>query len=161
MITRFSIIVPKEIGDNFPNLYCSVIILLAIPLYVLNKKIKKKSKCINLSILVFMLISFNTNILDYIWHGFHFTNSICTRNSFIFIFFVLTVSYEALSNIEYINNKSYIISVMCTILYIAIIWKFQINGNNSTTDYKENIIFLTIFFVLMYFIFTFIIVSGF
>lgn len=161
LITRFSIIVPKEIGDNFPNLYCSVIILLAIPLYVLNKKIKKKSKCINLSILVFMLISFNTNILDYIWHGFHFTNSICTRNSFIFIFFVLTVSYEALSNIEYINNKSYIISVMCTILYIAIIWKFQINGNNSTTDYKENIIFLTIFFVLMYFIFTFIIVSGF
>ncbi len=54
---------------------------------------------------VFFLISFNFNILNYIWHGFHFPNSLPARQSFIFIFLLLTMSYEVLINLESFKNK--------------------------------------------------------
>ncbi|MCK9350692.1 MAG: YfhO family protein, partial [Clostridiales bacterium] len=34
--------------------------------------------------------SFNLNILDYLWHGFHFPNQLPARQSFLFIFVLLT-----------------------------------------------------------------------
>lgn len=87
------------------NIYCSVIIFLLIPLYFLNKKVPMKEKVGKTVLVVFMLISFNINYLDYIWHGFHFPNSLPCRESFIYIFMILVMSFEAFSNIGKLSKK--------------------------------------------------------
>ncbi len=44
--------------------------------------------------LVFFMLSFILRQLDYIWHGFHFTNMIPYRFSFLFSFVVLVMAYR-------------------------------------------------------------------
>ena len=41
-----------------------------------------------------MIFSCNVNFLDYIWHGFHYPNSLPNRFTFIYIFILLTMCYE-------------------------------------------------------------------
>lgn len=44
--------------------------------------------------LIFFMLSFILRQLDYIWHGFHFTNMIPYRFSFLFSFVVLVMGYR-------------------------------------------------------------------
>ena len=46
-------------------------------------------------VLAFLMISCNCNVLNYIWHGFHFPNMLPYRFSFLFSFALLTVGYRA------------------------------------------------------------------
>ena len=160
MMIRPLILAPKEIGDQFPNLFCSVIILLIVPLYIFNKKISLKSKLKNMILIAFMLFSFNCNITDYIWHGFHFPNCICARNSFIYIFLVLMITYEGLININSLKGTYLITGLLITLTYIFAIWKFQINTSKSTVLYKESIVYLSLFFIIVY-TFILILIRGF
>ena len=88
-----------------PNIYSSIIVYLFLPLYLILPSKKSKEKVGKVLLAVFFLISFNFNILNYIWHGFHFPNSLPARQSFIFIFLLLTMSYEVLINLESFKNK--------------------------------------------------------
>jgi uncharacterized membrane protein YfhO len=47
------------------------------------------------ALLVFFMLSFIIRQLDYIWHGFHFTNMIPYRFSFLFSFVLLYMAYRA------------------------------------------------------------------
>ena len=81
--------------DHWPNIYCGVFTVLLVLLYVLNRKIKWTHKVPRVLLLSFMLASFSNNILNYIWHGLHFPNSLPARQSFLFIFLMLAMGYEA------------------------------------------------------------------
>ena len=59
-----------------PNIYCTVAVFVLIPLFWLCKKISVKERVGKTVIAVIMLLSFNINIPNYIWHGFHFPNSL-------------------------------------------------------------------------------------
>ena len=47
-----------------------------------------------MGMLIFFMLSFILRQLDYIWHGFHFTNMIPYRFSFLFSFVVLVMGYR-------------------------------------------------------------------
>ena len=81
--------------DHWPNLYCGVFVLFFLVLYVLNGGISFKKKSKRIILLAFFVVSFANNILDYIWHGFHFPEALPGRQSYIYIFFLLVVCYEA------------------------------------------------------------------
>lgn len=88
-----------------PNIYCSVALFMLIPLYWLCKKIKAKERIGKTVLMAVMLFSFSFNIPDYIWHGLHFPSSLPCRQSFTYIFLVLTMGYEALLHIKEIKAK--------------------------------------------------------
>ena len=81
--------------EGLPNLYCGVGSLMLAVLFVTGKDIKWRDKICTLALLVFFLVSFIIRQLDYIWHGFHFTNMIPYRFSFLFSFVVLYMAYKA------------------------------------------------------------------
>lgn len=83
-----------------PNIYCTVAIFILIPLFWLCKKIDIKQRVGKTIIAVIMLLSFNFNIPNYIWHGLHFPNSLPCRESFIYIFLIVTMAYEAFLHIR-------------------------------------------------------------
>lgn len=83
-----------------PNIYCTVAVFILIPLFWLCKKISIKERVGKTVIAVIMLLSFSFNIPNYIWHGLHFPNSLPCRESFLYIFLIVTMAYEAFIHIK-------------------------------------------------------------
>ena len=96
MFTRQMPFVETEQGlDHWPNIYAGALVFLLLPLYFMNRKIELREKIVNGLLLVFFYLSFSVNILNFIWHGFHYPNSLPCRQSFIYIFLILVLCYEA------------------------------------------------------------------
>ena len=81
--------------EGLPNLYCGVGSLLLAMLYLTCGEVKLRDKVCAVFLLVFFNVSFIIRQLDYIWHGFHFTNMIPYRFSFLHSFVVLYMAYRA------------------------------------------------------------------
>ncbi len=102
-LTQAMMMVSGQIGggltptymDGLPNLYCGVLPVAMGFLFLLSGKVKLRDKLCAVTLLVFFLLSFIIRQLDYMWHGFHFTNQIPYRFSFLFSFVVLYMAYRA------------------------------------------------------------------
>lgn len=81
--------------EGLPNLYCGIGSIVLMFLYLTAKEVSWKDKACAAGLLVFFNISFIIRQLDYIWHGFHFTNMIPYRFSFLYSFVVLYMAYRA------------------------------------------------------------------
>lgn len=96
MIARHIGNVETEIGlDHWPNIYCGVAVLLLFLLYLACKRVSLKEKAVYLGMLLIFFASFSVNVLNFVWHGFHFPNSLPCRQSFIYIFLMLVICYRA------------------------------------------------------------------
>ena len=146
---------PAIFSAHDPNLFCGTIILLLVPVYAVNPKIKFKEKVAKLSILAFFLYSFNTNIPNYIWHGFHFPNSLPCRESFIYIFLILAVSYDALHNIKEITRKQ-----LCGCFFGAVAFLLIIEELYVGEEYPSKIIYFSLMYLVLYLITFFLIRSN-
>ncbi len=81
--------------EGLPNLYCGVITNLMAFIYLTCPQIKLREKLCSVFLLLFFNLSFILRQLDYIWHGFHFTNMIPYRFSFLYSFVMLYMAYRA------------------------------------------------------------------
>ncbi len=80
--------------EGLPNLYCGVGSIFLAFLYLQAKDVKKRDKVCAVLLLLFFNVSFIIRQLDYIWHGFHFTNMIPYRFSFLYSFVLLYMAYR-------------------------------------------------------------------
>lgn len=81
--------------EGLPNLYAGVGSIILVFLYLMAKDVKLRDKICCVALLLFFNVSFIIRQLDYIWHGFHFTNMIPYRFSFLYSFVVLYMAYRA------------------------------------------------------------------
>ena len=81
--------------EGLPNVYSGAVAILLGFFFITSKEIKLRDKICNVSLLIFFMLSFAIRQLDYIWHGFHFTNMIPYRFSFLFSFVLLVIAYRA------------------------------------------------------------------
>ena len=81
--------------EGLPNLYCGVGMVLLSFLFLTAREVKLRDKICSVFLLLFFMVSFIIRQLDYIWHGFHFTNMIPYRFSFLYSFVVLYMAYRA------------------------------------------------------------------
>ena len=101
MLSRHLLVVQPEIGlDHWPNLYSGVAVFLLLPLYYMSKDVSYREKIVNTVLLFFMLLSYSMNFLNYIWHGFHYPNSLPARQSFLYTIVLLTMAFRGLLAID-------------------------------------------------------------
>lgn len=82
-----------------PNIYCGTMcILLCILSFFTQKNIRKRI-CIILGC-IFFYLSLNCNILDYVWHGFHYPNQLPGRWSFCLMFLIVKQAYVCCGGFE-------------------------------------------------------------
>lgn len=81
--------------EGLPNLYCSVLAVLLGTFFCTSRKIRLREKLCSCGLLLFFMLSFIIRQLDYVWHGFHFTNMIPYRFSYLFSFVLLVMAYRA------------------------------------------------------------------
>lgn len=132
MLARHCFNVTVETGlDHWPNIYCGVAVFLLLPLYVMQKKIPLREKAPKLILLAFILISFSTNTLNFIWHGLNYPDSLPARQSFLYIFLLLTLCYEALMHIrEHSGNE--IMSLFLGVLFFILLCEKLITDDSFT-----------------------------
>lgn len=106
MLARHCFSVAPYTGrDHWPNLYCGAAVFLFLVLYICNRSISRKKKGIRLGLIVFFWVGFSSNVLDFIWHGMHFPDSLPGRQSYLYIFLLLTMAYETYRSRE--GNRWY------------------------------------------------------
>jgi len=81
--------------EGLPNLYCGLLPVLLLGAFLIAKKIRIREKITAVLLLAFIIVSCNLNYLNFIWHGFHFTNMLPYRFSFLFSFVMLVMAYRA------------------------------------------------------------------
>ncbi len=82
--------------DGLPNLYCGILPVLLLGVFVIAKKIRIREKIAGILVLAFLIFSCNLNYLNFIWHGMHFPNMLPYRFSFLFSFTLLIIGYRAI-----------------------------------------------------------------
>ncbi len=146
MLARHFVNVEVEIGlDHHPNIYCGVGVLLLFPLYMMNRRISGKEKIAKGVLLFVMLIGFSLNIPNFVWHGFHFPNSLPARQSFLYMILLLTMCCEAYRHLR-ANAASQISKSFWGVLVFIFLCEAVIT--EETFDFK--IYYVTLLFVGLY-----------
>lgn len=130
--------------DVMPNVYCGAIVLILIPLYLFAKSISKREKVMHLSLLVFFYFSFNTNFLNYIWHGFHFPNDLPYRQSFLYSFILLIMAYQVLMRLKEYSTKETAGVGLAVMAYVVIVQKI------TSKNVDELSVILTLILIAIY-----------
>ena len=146
MIARHLPAVETEIGlDHWPNIYCGVAILIFFLLYLGCRKIRQKDKIVMCSLLLFFYASFSINVFNFIWHGFHYPNSLPCRQSFIYIFLILTAGYHAYIYLHEIPWKHVVTAFFATVIFVIMAQKLITDDAFHFSIFYVAIIFLAVY----------------
>lgn len=88
------------VRSGLPNLYAGLPLLILIPVYFLSSRIRIREKSLNGLLLIFLIVSFDNNVLNFLWHGMHYPNQLPYRYSFAAIFLLLTIAYDGLRSVR-------------------------------------------------------------
>ncbi len=121
MLARHMCGVTTEQGlDHWPNIYCGGAVYLLFVLYIGNKKISIREKAVYVAMCLFFLAGFSINVLNYIWHGFHYPNSLPARQSFIYVFLVLVMCFRAFMERHAIRRSNITAGLGISIAFILL-----------------------------------------
>lgn len=136
-----------------PNISCGILSVILLFLFIINPKIKWKTKIIYALILGFIILAFFNPVLDYIMHAFHVPNDLPYRYSFIYSFILIIICTYSLTNLKTIRfpivTIIFLLIITC-LLYILIEPWAGINSNMLWIN-----IILVIFYYILYIIYKF------
>ena len=147
MLARHIGNVQVEIGlEHWPNIYCGTAVLMLFLLYLVCRNISLREKAVYCSLLLFFLTSFSVNVLNFIWHGFHYPNSLPARQSFIYIALMLTVFFQAYRNLDRFSDRSILAAFLGAVSFVLLSQKFR-EGDEA---YHFAVFYGAIFFLAVY-----------
>lgn len=120
---------PPSTKEGLPNFACGMLAVVLFGVFVFAPKIRIREKISSVLVLGFITVSCNLNILNYIWHGFHFTNMIPYRFAFIFSFVLLVSAYRAYDII--MENGIKIYQLVMMIIFPAVIFYLNYRKDNE------------------------------
>lgn len=151
MLARHCMCVVTERGlEHWPNVYCGSAVLLMMPLYVVNDRIPLRKRFLNLALAGFLLLSFSTNILDFVWHGLNYPDSLPARQSFLYILLVLTMCYEAYRTIRDVPEKQILYGYLGAVVFLLFCEKFIDSEDFETGIKVMTLLFVTFYAVVLY-----------
>ena len=105
--------------EGLPNVYCGVGTLIFAFLYLMNRDVRIRDKICCVLLLVFFMLSFIIRQLDYIWHGFHFTNMIPYRFSYLASFVLIYMAYRAFLDLPRYKRWHFVLAGLLFVLVAA------------------------------------------
>ena len=108
----------NKAADALPNISCSAFAMFFGFLSLTSPKIRLREKIVSVALILFMFLSCVIRQLDYIWHGFHFTNMIPYRFSFLISFILIVMAFRAFTTIDSISVVGALIATAMSISVI-------------------------------------------
>ena len=130
--------------DVLPNVYCGILTVMLVPLFIFSNKISLKEKVFSIGILGVMFASCYTNYLNFIWHGLHFPNDLPYRFSYMYSFLLLIFAFRALMNIKEYTTRQIIGVGTATIFFIILVQEI------GSKNFSETGVWICIAFIGIY-----------
>ena len=130
--------------DVLPNVYCGILTVMLVPLFIFSDKVKIKEKIFGVGALGVMFASCYTNYLNYIWHGFHFPNDLPYRFSYMYSFLLLMFAFRALMLIREFSRKQIIAVSTATVFFVIIVQEI------GSKNFSETGVWVCIAFIGIY-----------
>lgn len=111
------------VREGAPNIYCGLFCVIMFAYFMLCDRISVRKKITNCVMLAFLVLSFNMNKLDFIWHGFHFPNQIPFRYSFVFSFLMVAIAYDAFKYLHRMSPKMIAAITAAGTAYVILVQK--------------------------------------
>ena len=151
MLARHCMCIGTERGlDHWPNIYCGVAVFMMLPMYALNQKISIRQKFGYLTLAGLILAGFSTNMLDFIWHGLNYPDSLPARQSFIYIMLILIMCYGAYRHVMEVEPKHILYGYLGGVVFLLFVEKFAETDHFETGVIWLNLAFLTAYAVVLY-----------
>ncbi len=151
LLSRHLCGIETETGlEHSPNIYCGILIIFLIVLYASSGKINLREKICNLSLMVFFLLSFDINVLNFFWHGFNYPDSLPARQGYLYIILILTMGYEAFCLLRTSDPKAFYLTLIIPVVLIeAACFLVQDEGLDFVTKIYS-MVFMVSFCLLFY-----------
>ena len=120
--------------DGLPNFACGMLAVLLFGVFLFSFGIKIREKISSLLMLAIIAVSCNMNILNFIWHGFHFTNQIPYRFAFIFSFVLAAAAFRAYDIILSRGIKIYQLVLMVIAPAAVVVLNYYAAGKKFEFD---------------------------
>ena len=131
------------------NIYCGIIILPLVYLYLTNKKIDKRERKHTLLLLSAMILPCFIGILNYIWHLFTIPSSYSFRYSFLLCFTLIIIAYKSFIKLEITKEKIMKYLALYSIISFFFIILICFGEYYDFLNYK--LIWLTFLLLIIYF----------
>jgi len=151
VLGNFIAFTPPTSLSGLPNLYSGLLSVMLIPVFLLAKQISIREKIAYLSLLVFLILSVNNDLLDFIWNGFTVTNMLPYRFSFIVSFVVVAMAYKALTLIDEFNTEKLIAMGVASAFFHLMAILGEQDSTYVTQSAILSIVYLVLFALIIYF----------
>ena len=94
-------------------------------------------------------VSFANNYLDFIWHGFHFPDSLPGRQSYLFIFVVLMMGFEVYRKKRVIKMWHIIVAAVISLILIIVSCLKSADEVTDTYAFLISILFILAYAIMM------------
>lgn len=145
-MSRFIYKTPPEFIEHLPNVYCSVLIPLLLPLFWGNSLIRFSEKMTSTCVVILMFVFMTGRPSDYLMNGLHFTQSAHYRYAYLVVFLLMFMALRLFESFEAIRPSHFVIAAIGVIVYL--IFYKQVNSEIS----NDEVIYATIALVLGYII---------
>lgn len=85
---------------HYSNIYSGTFCIVFIFIYFFVLDIPLSERIRKLCLVIFLILSMDESILNYVWHAFHTPIYIPNRFGFAYIFLILTLSYDVINHIN-------------------------------------------------------------
>ncbi|MBR1731899.1 MAG: YfhO family protein, partial [Ruminococcus sp.] len=102
-------------SDGAPNIAVGMLALVMALVFFVSRKVKIREKLFCGGLLIFFGLSFVIRQLDYMWHGFHFTNMIPFRFSYLVSFVLVAMAFRTFHIIHKTGILDIILATLLTV----------------------------------------------
>lgn len=113
-------ITPTIRSGNLPNIFCGILPMVLVPLFVTTKAIPLRRRLAYGGLVAALAVSCTVNVFDLIWHGLHTPNDLPYRFSFLYVFAVLLAAANLLPHLKEITPKQIGGTLALLVGYIAL-----------------------------------------
>lgn len=149
-VKQFFILTPIPAANSLsPNIFLSLSALV-IACFLPVVKLRKRQKLYLAVLSIFMIASYFSGALSYIWHLFSVPNGVYHRFTNFFVFLILFLALMVLSRLEDIKTK-HVIGIGVILLTVIVAVFFQLEKFNSVYSYLFTALLVILYILLFFF----------
>ncbi|MCM1158758.1 MAG: YfhO family protein [Bacteroidales bacterium] len=140
-------VMTNQVGDAGTNLYCGIFTILLAFMFFFSGRVRLEKKVKYGLLILFLVISFNNQQLNYIWHGFHNQYGIPNRFAFLYIFVLLIMAYEVYLKRRDIRFPMVVGAYLVSMLFVVYCY-YHAETVYELRTYVLSAVILTVYLVL-------------
>ncbi|MBQ8752930.1 MAG: YfhO family protein, partial [Clostridia bacterium] len=145
---------PTIRSGNLPNVYCGMLAVLLLPIYLTTSAIPLRRRLTMGGLLAAVTFSATLNIPDLIWHGLHAPNDLPYRFSFLISFVLLLIAYEVLTHLKDLKPRQIGLSAAAIAAAIFVLEKIgtveKLTGAEKAAELPFASVYVSVLLVAIY-----------